>query len=269
MPPAQRDYPMPDATGARLLDALRGGPHAHKAERAAAAEVERRWPGTGEQFRRCAEFHGSIAQWAVTMGGARSLIITAAGYPPSGWPGASLPHRGAARAVPGSRSLYCTGDEPLALLWQRVLRGDPRALACQAPAAAPWHVAWMARMAGLEAPWSVQLQLCAHWWPGVVAAGIVAGYAEVLPPGSTLVITTPAAGGRPAGGEMGRAVEKETGAMPVGHSAEAISGWVASAGMVMRWGPGDVRSWPVRDLAGGDPSAGAAVRVLAAVALRP
>lgn len=262
--------PLPDATGARLLEALRGGPRAHEAERLVAAGVERRWPGTRAQFRAAAEFHSLIAGWAVAMGGARSLIIAAAGYPPSGWPGASLPHRAAARAVPGSRALYCTGDEALALLWHRVLAPSgmrPPDLGCQAPAADPRQVAGMARAAGLEAPWSVQLQLCAHWWPGPMAAEAVAGYAEVLPAGSTLVITTPVEGGSPSGGEMGRAVAEAAGAMPAGHSAEVVAGWIAGAGMELVWGPGDVRCWPALDRdAEAALAAPLAARVIAAVA---
>lgn len=263
--------PEPGAAAARLLDALRGGPHGREPERRAAAEVERRWPGTGEQFRRAAEFHAAIARQAAT-GGARSVIFAAPGYRPSGWPGAALPHEAAAAGAPGARYLYASADAAITLVWHRMLAPSgprPRAMACQASAGDPGQVAGMARAAGLEEPWSVQLQLCAHWWPGPSAARVIAGYAEALPPGSSLVLSWATAGGQPPGGEMGRAVERAAGAMPVGHSAEAVAGWVADAGMRLGWGPADVRAWPGREWADAALAAGAAARVAGVVALRP
>lgn len=264
----------PGAAAARLTDALRGGPHALGPERAAAAEVERRWPGTGEQFRRAAGFHAQAALEAVTAWGARSVILAGAGYPVSGWEGAVLPHPVAAIAAPGSRYLYCSADEAITLLWQRVLRHDRRASACQAPAADPRQVAGMARMAGLEPPWSVQLQLCAHWWTGEQAAAVIAGYAEAgehaeaLPPGSTLVLTVPVAGGQHPRGEMGRLAERVTGVMPASHAPEGIAGWIKGAGLELAWGPADVRAWPGRQWADGDLAAPLGTRVVGVVAVR-
>lgn len=263
--------PAPGAARARVTDALMGGPHGDEAEREAVAEVERRWPGTGEQFRRAAGFHSLAAVEAVTAG-ARSVILAAAGYKPSGWEGAVAPHAEAAIAEPVSRYLYASADEALALLWQRDAAPaglSPQAMGCQAPAASPRQVTGMARIAGLQEPWSVQLQLCAHWWAGPLVAEVIAGYAGALPAGSSLVLSWATAGGLPANGEMGRIVERVTGAMPVGHSAEAVAGWIAGAGMRLEWGPADVRAYPCREWADATLAAPVAARVLGVVAVRP
>lgn len=266
----------PGDSAARLIDALRGGKRGREAEREAAAAIEGRWPGTGSQLRAAAAWHAGAAGRAVTAReapgwpAARSVIFAGCGYPPSGYRGARLPHGEAAWRAPAARFAYCDADEAITLLWHRWLRLDSRALAFQAPAADPRQAAGMARTAQMEEPWSVQLQLCAHWWPPEVAAGVVAGWAEVLPPGSSLVLSVPVPGAVNPNGEAGAIVAGAAGTVPFRHREDDIAGWVTGAGM--RLGPQgvtDVREpggpgWAHEAL-----GAGLASRVAGAVGLRP
>jgi hypothetical protein len=264
---------------ARIMDAVRGGPHGTARERAIAAEIERLFPGSGQRLREAAGFHSLAAAEAVTALGARSLVIAGPGYPPSGWDGAQLPHLAAAEAVPSARCLYATADRGLEMLWQGTLAGDPSASACLAGAGAPGQVAAAAREAGLEGPWSVQVQLCAHWWAGGEAAKVVAGYAEALPAGSSLVLTVPVPGGASAGGRMADLVGQAAGRVPAGHSPQAVAGWVAAAGLSLRWparrrpreapAAADVRTWPGQEWASEDLAAGITGRVVAVVGVKP
>jgi hypothetical protein len=269
------------AAWARLLDAIRGGPRGHEREREAAAEIEERWPGTGEMVRRAARYHSESAVRAVGGGeahgrrwaGARAMIFADAGHAPAGYREAVLPHAAAARAAPGSRHLYLSADEAITLLWHGLLapRGpEPAATAAWAASDDPRQAAGMARMAGLDEPWGVQLQMIAHWWPDEVAREVVAGWAEAMPSGSSLMLTVPAPGGIPAGGEFGKLVASVTGAMPCPHSPQAIASWITGAGLLLGpQGVTDVRARPGRGWAGPPLAAGAAGIVLAAGGLKP
>ncbi len=273
------DGPVPDVAAARIMDAVRGGPHGTDPERAIAAAIEAQFPGSGERLREAAAFHSLLAAEAVTVLGARSLIVAGPGYPPSGWDEAELPHLAAVRAVPPVRCLYVTADRALSMLWQGTLAGDASATAAWASAGDPGQVAETAQAAGLEGPWSVQVQLCAHWWTDDQAAKVVAGYADVMPAGSTLVLTVPVPGGVPAGGRMGALVGEAAGTVPVAHSPQAIAGWVAGAGLELRWparsrpwearAAADVRTWPGQEWASDDLAAGITGRVVAVLAQLP
>jgi hypothetical protein len=275
-------YTWPDmAAPARIMDALRGGPHGSDPERAVVAEVERRWPGSGAQIRAACDFHVRAAEWAVNGAtrdedawpAAKSVIFAACGYPPSGWDGAALPHSAAVLAVPSARYLYASADQAITMLWQQVLAPSglrPLASACLAPVADPGQLAGMARIAGLEPPWSVQVQLVAHLWPGPVAGEVVAGWAAVLPPGSSLVLSVPVPGGVGAGGEFGRLIGSVAGTMPHPHSEGAITGWITGAGLELHPdGVEDVRALPGRQWAGGVLGAHLAGHVVGTVGLKP
>jgi hypothetical protein len=270
-----QDHAWPDmAAVARIVDAIRGGPRGTLVDLAAAAEINRRAPESREQARAACEFHVRAALRAVADGGqwpsAKSVVFAEAGYPPSGWTGAALAHSAAAIAVPSARFLYCTADGAIALLWQRTLAGEPRALACQAPAVEPAQVAGMARAAGLLAPWSVQLQMCVHWWSARQAEKVIAGYAAQMPPGSTLVLSVAVPGGVDTRGELGRLAGGPVGAVPYAHSKEAIAGWIAAAGLVLDpEGVTDVRRLPGRTWAGEALGEHLAGHVVGATGLKP
>jgi len=189
---------------------------------------------------------------------ARSVVFCGVGYPP---PAGALPHLRAARVAPRAGYGYCSGGEAIAVLWHALLAGCPPAW--QARGDEPRQVAGMARAAGLEPPYCVQLRLALHWWPPEYAAGVIAGYAAALPPGSSLAMTVALAGGAPSSGEARAGVSAAV-APVYEHSPEAVAAWVAGAGMTLAGGVADVRGW-----AGGIVREGAPGWFAGAVALRP
>lgn len=281
MPPAPaRPGPSSSFIGPfAFWDACRGGPHGTAAQRAVAAEVERRWPGTRDQVRAADAFHVRQALRAVTgyIGGAdwppaRGLVYAPAGFWPE-YDGARWPHEAAALAAPRSRHLYANADRHLVQVWQQELRRrrpGPRVMAAQSRAGDPRQGAGMARAAGLEGPWSVQLQACAHWWPPDVARLTVAMWADVLPPGSSLVLSVPVPGGVDARGEFGALVATVVPVAPYPHSAEDVASWIEGAGLVLApSGVRDVRVMPGPALAGEDLAGNLAGHVVGAIGLKP
>lgn len=264
MPPAHPDRPPADpATVARYLAELAGEPHGRAGERAVAEMVRRAWPGVADELRAVDAWHARQAAEAVTGAygePARGVVFAGLAYPPGS---GALPHLEAARAAPRARFGYCSGGEAIALMWRGALRPGGGAVAWQARGDDPWQVCDMARREGLGAPLSVQLRLALPWWPAGYAAWVIAGYAEALPPGSSLAVTGAVPGGTPSRPEVARALHE--GIAPTWqHSPEAIASWIEAAGMTLAGRVEDVRGWAGEELAAASPS-----RFAGAVALRP
>lgn len=229
------------AAVARFTDGLADGVHAWEAEEAALREIKALWPGVGKELQATMAFHGRAAEWAVTAGSAggwkrdpaRSVIFCVSGYPPS-WAGAALPHIGAAAAAPAVRFAYATGDWTLSLLWEGALEDEPRCEALEARADVPARVLHMARAAGMEPPYCVQLPLALHWWGRDAAEGILAGYAaglKELGPGSSLVLSASVPGGVAYGGRIAELTGIATGTVPHAWTPQDIEAVITATGM--------------------------------------
>jgi hypothetical protein len=240
--------PPPEAAGraARVTCALTGGVHHTAADREAAAAIEGAFPGTGEQLLAGRSFHARAAERAITREGIRGVIIAAAGYPcpPD-------PHRGALGVTPaaGTRFVFLDPDEEVTDVNLDVPGADPRVTAARAHAAGPAGMLAVPEVAALPRPLLVMLPLVAGWWPGDVAAGVLAELGRLLPSGSLAALTLWVPDGGGAGEEFLAAWRRHVGPA-CGHTAADVTGWLEGAGMaVMPPGPRDARILPGRDWA--------------------
>lgn len=263
---------------ARLMDALRGGPHGTAAERAAADRILELWPNAGEQSRKAQEFHAHAAAWLHGAPAAwgrprqltRSTILTIAGFLPDD--GEAMPHAEAAHVAPHAQFGYCDADPALAWAWEGALEGDPAASAWRAPANDPAAVLAGATAAGLEPPWSVHIQQALHWAGADEIVTTLREYRRLLTPGSSVVLSWAAIGGRPTGGLIGDAVLAATGVRTRRHTADGVEAMIMEAGLrlhphgirdVRRWRPDRGRIWARERLAAEAPG-----QFLEAIALR-
>lgn len=223
---------------ARLYSAQAGGIWGEPAERAAAAEAEVRWPGTGEQVRAAREFGSRAAVWAVRQAGARGLVIGAAGYP-----GEPAPRRAALDAEPEARAVVCDPDPEAVLLNRAALRGDPRAAACEATVSDPAALLACPEVEALPRPLFVLMPLVAHFWPPGFAAFVLREWGRLLPAGSVTALSLWIPDGTRAGREF-TAWFSGRGARMHAHSPEDVAAWLEGAGMTVE-PPGvrDVRGW--------------------------
>lgn len=261
---------------ARLMNHLGGGKHGRAPQEAAAAEIEKAWPGVAGEYHAALAFHSrAIAHLLTTpaaggLDAARSAILTIMGYPPKD--GEPLPHAEAAAVAPEALFLYLDPVPAFALLWEDALQGDPSASALAAPARDPAAVLQEAAVVGLEPPFCVLVPMALHWaWRGEIVR-VLSLYAELLPPGSSIVLSWAAPGGRRTGGLIGDAVLAATGIRTHLHGPAEVEEMIAAAGLdlhpagireVSRWEPDAGTPWARERLSEGVPA-----RFLGAVALR-
>lgn len=208
---------------ARLHLALAGGDSARFADRSeirAAAAIESRWPGTGEQFAAAYAFGARAARRAVTDDGAAGVIFGAAGFPP----GFAM-HAGALEAAPGARVVYASVSGEAAYL-NGTLLGGPRVAAVRASVRYPAELMGLPEVRALGGPVQLQIQLCAHFWPAAMCRDVTARFAELLPPGSTLALSLWCPDPTAAGGELMAALSAAAGYPAYAHSPDDVAGWL-------------------------------------------
>jgi len=222
--------PGPDtAAAARLYDAFRCGFRAHTAEKILAAEITAWYPGIAEQARMIDDFHARAAAWAVTAGGAAGVIFGAAGFPPPG----GMPHAEAARANPAAAFAYADANPAVTALLRRELEHDKRAAAYTASIRDPAKLLGAPEAQAIGMPVSVHLCMAAHFWPGPFSARLLAQYAELLDPGSSVVLTLGVQGpDEERGRELARLLTSVTGPI-YRHTVQDVADWIAGAGMVL------------------------------------
>jgi S-adenosyl methyltransferase len=259
----------------RLRDVLAGGHLALEADRRLAALVLERWPRTASLVRAANDFHRRSACWAVTGGTpgfrvppAAGVIFAACGYPlPGGF------HATAAAARPDALFAYADPD-PAAIMYNlaRLHSPDPghvSAIPGSARDPAGLLSAGQATEMLERGPVMVQLQLCAHWWPGDFAAWAVAEYARLLPSGSTLALSLAVPGGGSDAGALAAAIGSTAGTVQA-HTEDEVARWVTAAGLDLTpAGVADVRGrelgWAAAEFGRQRPAA----RVIEAVAVVP
>jgi hypothetical protein len=224
---------------ARAFSALAGGVVADSADRAAAAAIEGRHPGTGEQIRQAREFHSLAAEWAVTKGGARGLVVAPVGYPLD-----PDPHVRALGADPGVRCVLADPDDQAAVIADAKWGGE-RVTALQAAASGAAGLMGAEAVRDLPGPLCLLLPHVAMFLPPDAAAGMTAAYARLLPPGSVVILSWWAPDGGPAG-EAVLETWRELVAPVWGHGAADVAGWLGAAGLEVLRSPRDVRVRPGR-----------------------
>jgi hypothetical protein len=222
----------------RLRHVLAGGKYAHDDDELLAGQVLGRYPWLAALTAGANEFGRRAALWAVTGGTpdfpvppAAWVIFAASSYPLDG----GL-HAAAKAARPLALFGYADADE-LAVAYTRALLAAPDPLRVRAYKASARDPAGLLGAfpapAMLDHPGHVQLQMCAHWWPGDFAAWAVAEYGRLLRercPGSTLALSLGIPGGAP-GWDAFAADMSLVGGTVHAHTADEVAGWLAAAGL--------------------------------------
>jgi S-adenosyl methyltransferase len=204
---------------AELHDALAAGGWAGAAAKKAARELETAMPGAARRVRLARVFHARAAKWAVEDGAA-GVVFAAGGYPC-----APPLHTAAAEASPDARFVYASSDAGIAAVLRGAVAG-PRVSVAEVSARHPETLLTHPAVRDCDGPLSVHLHLCCHFWSPGLARDVIGTYARLLPPRSTLVMSSAILGDRQAA-EWSEAV-----ASPVyRHSAAGIHAWLEEAGM--------------------------------------
>jgi hypothetical protein len=205
-----------------------GSVWADAGDRRRAEEMETLTPGAREATRLGMEFHAKACRWALGEG-VQGVIFAACGLPADPEPHLSYDD-GPPRALPG-RFAFADADPGTTLINQGVHGPPDRVKAVQASAREP---SVLLDAAGFSGRVCVQLQLCAHWWPADMAAGLVAEYGRLLPPGSILVmsLTVPDPG---RGDDVTAALDSPAGIL-YRHTADDVAEWIGDADLVVAGG---------------------------------
>ncbi len=227
----------------RLRDALTGSHRAGAAERKLAREIEAARPGTGQLVESGEEFHRRASEWAVTEGGARSVVYAAAGRPPHD----GALHARAAAAAPDARFAYVFGDPETELFTRSHFERTGAGRVAFARGCCKDQEGWLREpgIAELTAlgPVSVQLVLALHWWPPELCYRVLLAFRRELPPGSTVCMSCGIVSG-PQAREYADLLSEGGGGRIRLHSREQIAGWIGMAGMVLHpAGVTDARAW--------------------------
>lgn len=187
----QRDWVPPAlhtsvASGARAYDYLLGGAHNFPADREMAIQVERAVPGARHVARINRAFLARAVRFMVGQG-IRQLLDIGSGIPTAG-----NVHEIAQREAPECRVVYIDKD-PIAFEHsQLILTGNDRATAIHADLRNPKAILDCPEtrtLLNFDEPVGLLLVLVLHWIPDEEDPfELMAGYREILAPGSYLVI---------------------------------------------------------------------------------
>jgi hypothetical protein len=236
--PRQRP-PSRSPSPSRVRDALLGGRRNLHADRDLADRLELRFPGTAQAAAEAWAFTSRAVTWCAKQGIAQYIVPE---------PGLPLPGGAAdaARAViPGARVAYADTD-PSAYGYARAAaaRDDVTATVRGISAGSPARLLAdpaLRAVIDLGEPAAAVLAVIAHLMPGEQAAGMVAGFAARLAPGSAVVLSAWVA-------HPGAAADRFIAAcLPVRvfrHTADDIEAWLGGPGLeVVKPGVTDVRGW--------------------------
>ena len=221
---------IPAPGAAQVREALAGGPLAGIAARDAARELAAAFPGAPGLPAAMWGIHRNLARLAVTGPRAASAVIFAA----AGIARDGLLHGPAMLAAPSARFCYLDPD-PVAAEYNRALIADAdpgRVHAARALGRDPAAVLEAAEAGGISTGQrlSVHLMVSPQRWEPGAARDILAGYAGLLAPGSSIVMSM-------AGIAAGRDGDRYLEAVSAGtgptwrYTLEDAAGWVAGAGM--------------------------------------
>ena len=252
------------------------GTRALARERETAVWLESRYPGLGRMILTAYAWHRARIEGSLTGWSARFPVPRAAGAVIAGAPlpvpGSPL-HARAAAAAPGARFAY-TAPHPLladALAGQVAGPEAGRVSVVLARAADPDSVMASGPVTEMTAlgPVAVHLVLAPARWAPDLAPGVIARYAELAPPGSTVSLSVITAEPGPEGAAM-MGDASLAGSRGYCHCPADVARWLTGAGLALHPdGARTARSWH-RDWARRYPvAAGVPGRVTVAAGLKP
>jgi hypothetical protein len=217
-------YSLPPPTAAGMREALAGGKWALGADKEAAQALEAEFPAVAGLPLAAWEFHRRAALWAVTEDRdalpARAVVFASAGRHEL--------HAAAAAAAPAARYCYCDADPKTALLHRAVLAlpSGGRVTAAEADEEDPARFLAAVAATGIDVsvPVSVHILFAAARWPSPVAREVLAGYGELLAPGSSVCLSLGSAAPGPEGDRLIAALPVSTGRV-YRHSREDVAAW--------------------------------------------
>jgi hypothetical protein len=216
---------------ARVLDALRGG-HSHfPADRAAADDVDRQFPGARKALSWEVEFTRRVARWAAQRGIRQLVHAGAASY---------LPGRNLHDAAPSARVVYVNRVRDLHDDAAALLGTLPRCSAARDPGTGLLAIPEVAAMAG-EGKVAVVFSLVLSYLPDAEAAALIGSLADGLPAGSAVALSLLLPFPGPGGDEV-TAAALNAGDRLERRTRETVAGWMA--GMDLTAGVTDVRLVP-------------------------
>lgn len=221
--------PLPEIdanAAARVNDAWLQGTWANAKDREVAALLEKISPGSGQLILKGRKYHRHAARVAAAMG-ARGILFASSRLPTRK---ELLPHLDdLARALPG-RFVFANSTQEGRAINEAVL-AHPRVSVVLGSARTPCKLMRLPEVTAIGPLLQVQLQFAPHFWPPELAARLIAEYAELLQPGSSLMLTTGCA--LPAARERAQHVVETLGRHtgPVYcHEPEDIAGWIDATG---------------------------------------
>lgn len=223
---------------AKVRDAFTGGHYADREERIAAGEILARFPAIADAVRAARRCHADAALRAVTREGARGVVFGACGFPCE-----PCPHAAALEAVPSARFAYCS-VEPRVTYYSGGELGGPNVAACRGSLRRPAELLALPEIAAIGGPLQVQAQLSAHYWPDRQGPELMAEYARLLPPGSTILLTAGIADATDAGRAFLAMLSAASGLQAQARTAREVVSWLKDAGFRVRWADvTDVRTY--------------------------
>lgn len=257
----------------KVYAAFSNSPWADTADLAAAARVERRFPGIGARFRHAREFHARAALRAVECT-ARGVVFAAGGFPQSRGtilrPQPPNAHELAIGANPEARFAFADASLIVTAINTELLDTTPRVSACLGSLRDPEGLLAAPEIRDLPRPLHLQAQLSTHFWPADTARELVAAYGKLLPPRSVLLMTWGALAASARGRELAEMLGEVYGAPLYRHTAGDVCSWLEDAGFdILEPGVRDVRSWRAGWPHLGPESQQAPGRIMAVIARRP
>lgn len=193
----------------------------------------------GEQVLEARRLHQRAAAWAVT---AETDTATGVVFGAAGFPCHPDPHTEALARAPHARFVF-TDNDPRVVLVNKGEFGGDRVASCRASLRDPARLMALDEVQALGGPIQLQAQLCGHWWPPGLARELVAAYAELLPEGSTFLLSMGIPSPSPAGEQFTRMLSRVGGSPVYVHTEDDVASWFGDPGMELL---GLDPAWPVR-----------------------
>ena len=225
------------ATEFGVYDYWLGGSSYRPDDQELAEAIAARFPAVPAHVRLAHDFVLRVTRWAAERGISRFIRAGSVTYLRR-----RNVHDVARQANPAAEVIYVNRDGEAHELMAALTRSSRRTTAVHATVAEPGKLLASPPARGWVAdgrPVALLSWMSLSFAPGEVARGLVAAYAEALPPGSVIALTVALADDSPAADEL---LAMYTPEKVRRHTAEDVTGWLERAGLgIVKPGVADVR----------------------------